>query len=377
MNAKVKYEEPNGSNGYYTKNPSITIEYDGRGRTKYRLKNANGRIWTGELNTQNKMITLQAEQLSEGANYLDVWIETEDGKIDESSIRQIKFSIDRTAPQYPLEFKEGKVLEVTAVDSGSGVAGIFYSIEGKETQYIKGNQAFITLPENFSGKVCAYAVDRAGNVGAYCYYEKKKTVVQRPVKKEPVEEAVEEGKDLKEPEILIEGIYNLHAIKEAKLITISVRDNVGIEAAKCLILKKDQEGEYTHELSEWEQAEDGLVLQYEVKEEGIYRFGIEARDKAGNTKAMSKQVLFDPNPPIVEWQKDLNQSSFQWKINEFIVVKDLTSCLYEVRVDGILFGENQVLRKTGKHRLQITVYDLTGNKKIENIDFYITKNMIK
>ena len=83
-NAKVKYEEPNGSNGYYTKNPSITIEYDGWGTTKYRLKNANGRIWNGELDTQNKIVTLQAEQLSEGANYLDVWIETENGKIDES-----------------------------------------------------------------------------------------------------------------------------------------------------------------------------------------------------------------------------------------------------------------------------------------------------
>ena len=264
-------------------------------------------------------------------------------------------------------------ISVSAVEVG----GIYYSIEGKETQYIKGNQAFIALPESFSGTVCAYAVDRAGNVGNYCYYEKKKTVVQKPAKKEPVKEVREEVKDLEGPEILIEGIKNLHVIKEAKLVTISVRDDVGIEEAKCVIVKKNQEGEYTYELSEWEQVEAGYILQYEIKEEGIYGFDIEASDLAGNVKILSKQFVFDPNPPAIEWQKNLNHSSFQWKMDEFISVKDLTSCFYEVRVDGILLKQNQIIRKVGRHRLQITVYDLAGNKSVENIEFYILKNMTK
>ena len=45
--AQVSFTEPDGMNGYYTKIPTVTIQYDENGIMKYRFKNANGSVIAG------------------------------------------------------------------------------------------------------------------------------------------------------------------------------------------------------------------------------------------------------------------------------------------------------------------------------------------
>ncbi len=52
-----------------------------------------------------------------------------------------------------------------ASDAISGIQGIYYQKNEEEMQFLKGESGNLTIPVGFEGKICAYAVDRAGNRG--------------------------------------------------------------------------------------------------------------------------------------------------------------------------------------------------------------------
>ncbi len=365
--AKIICENPDGKNGYYKSNPTVTIQYDGIGVMKYRLKNAKGDIVAGKLDMSNNSVTIQNNQFYEGNNYLDVWQEDEKGMIQESSVHQKKFMIDQTPPEYPLQFIEGDILEISAQDHISGIANIYFAFEGENFQCVNGNKAFITLPLDFQGRVWAYAVDQAGNQGERCYFEKKK---QEPI-------VIFPEKDIQEkPKIFIEGNLKTQITSLGMVADFTVMNYGFMIDISGLLQKKDMSGETNYELKDWIEVEQGYHLQYEIKEDGIYKFVIGANDEEGNRSELIQQMILDSSSPEIHLSEVIDGKTlkeFQWDFVMEQYVADLTSLYFEVRIDGMLCEKDVVYRKPGKHVLEIYAKDLAGNESRKSMTFYITQ----
>lgn len=357
--AQVSFTEPDGMNGYYTKIPTVTIQYDENGIMKYRFKNANGSVIAGKLDEKHKAITIMKDYFIEGANYLDIW--NEQG----SSIRQMKFMIDQSPPEGPVLFEEGNGIRITAKDKISGISGIYFAIENEKFQHVKGDQAFITLPNGFEGQISAYAVDLAGNQGEYCYFSKKK--------KEPIVRPSQE-EDTQSPEICIEANLESQIINAATIATFKVKDNGLVSEVSAELQKIDSEGGTYYDLRDWEKVEQGYCLEHELKEDGIYKFWINAKDGEGNDNEMTKQVILDSTPPVFRSLDEIEEKvliEFQWDFDTKRYITDLTSLYCEVRIDGILYEKGVSFKEGGKHILEIYAKDLAGNESKKTIAFYI------
>lgn len=359
VQAQVSFTEPDGMNGYYTKIPTVSIQYDGNGITKYRFKNKNGIIMTGKLDEYYKEITIPKEYFIEGTNYLDIWNEQEE------SIHQIKFMIDQSSPECPVLFEEGNGLKITAKDKISGIAGIYFAMENEKFQYVKGSQAFITLPNGLEGKISAYAVDLAGNLGECAYFSKKKK--ESIVRTSQVD-------DMQSPSISLEGNWKSQITNSAAMITFKVTDNGLISKVSAQLQKVDLDGEICCDLSDWEKVEQGYCLEHELKEDGIYKFTINAKDEEGNDNEMTQQVILDSTPPVFHSLEEIEGkvlTEFQWDFDTKRYITDLTSLYCEVRIDGILYEKGVSFKESGKHILEIYAKDLAGNESRKTIAFYI------
>jgi len=359
VQAQVRFTEPDGMNGYYTKIPTVTIQYDGNGITKYRFKNANGSVIAGKLDEKHKEITIMKDYFIEGTNYLDIWNE------QESSIRQVKFIIDQSSPEGPILFEEGDMIKITAKDKISGISGIYFAIENEKFQHVKGDQAFITLPNGFEGQISAYAVDLAGNQGECSYFsKKKKELVVRPSQVE----------DTQRPVISLEGNWKSQITNSTAMITFKVTDNDLISKVSAQLQKVDLDGEICCDLNDWKQVEREYCLEYELKEDGIYKFRINAKDEDGNDSKMLQQVIMDSTPPVFHSLEEIEGkvlTEFQWDFDTKRYITDLTSLYCEVRIDGILYEKGVSFKESGKHILEIYAKDLAGNESRKTIAFYI------
>ncbi len=372
VRADVIYREANGMNGYYTEFPLITITYDGNGDTKYRLKNAQGNVQTGKVNKDNPSVILPIDKLSEGINCLDVWVESKEGEIQESTVRQIRFLIDQTAPEYPLQFVEGNVLKIAAKDRISGIAGIYVSIKGEEFRYLKGEQAFIDIPKNFEGKISAYAVDLAGNEGEICYFQKRKPESIIVPEKPPM--LVSDDEDTEKPQLVLEGIPKIPIMRESTTVFIAVKDNILLKDVKGRFNRRYGNEEENCELIEWKENEQGYFGQQKIDKDGIYKFFITAKDEKENSLSTCHHVVIDTQAPVIHSLEQIDGKSmeeFQWNFDLSTYVSDFTSCYYEIRIDGLLYEQNEVYKKPGKHILEIYVRDLAGNETKKVVSFYI------
>lgn len=372
VRADVIYREANGMNGYYTEFPLITITHDGKGDTRYRLKSANGHVLTGTVNEENLSVVLPMDKLAEGTNCLDVWVESKEGEIHESTVRQIQFLIDQTAPEYPLQFVEGDVLKIAAKDKISGIAGIYISIKGEEFRYVKGEQAFIDIPKNFEGKISAYAVDLAGNEGDICHFEKRKSELIITTEKPSIDVSDEE--DIEKPQVVMEGIPKIPIMRERATIFIAIKDNILLKEVEGLLNRRYGNEVENYELTEWEENEKGYFLQQKIEKDGIYKFFITAKDEKENSLNTCRHLVIDTQAPVIHSLEQINGKSmeeFQWNFDLSAYVSDFTSCYYEIRIDGILYERNEVYKKPGKHILEIYVRDLAGNETKKVVSFYI------
>lgn len=376
--AEVNYENPNGKNGFYTIAPEILIEHQDEGITRYRLEGMHGEVITGRIDAITGSVVIKKEAIEEGKSTLDVWNEDENGNVKEGSMKTLQFQVDKSVPLCKIQFMDEEKIEVIAEDNYSGIDEIFYSIEGKEFQSVKGERAFITLPEKFFGKICAYATDKAGNKGEYAYYEIVK-------KQEPIEETKPnketEIKDIEAPNIVLSGIEDFMISRETVSYECVITDNIKVTSLSGEIIYKNESNEENrYEITEWKKTGDGYQLQEEFIESGVYQLHISATDKAGNTQKIHKQIIVDLTPPIIlgveKWDgKQL--SKFQWDYRNEEIVQDLTSVTYEVRLDGILYTSGDINTSIGNHTLEISARDLAGNESRETIYFSIHKQPVE
>lgn len=379
VNAQVNCLEPDGQSGYYKTAPEITIKHTEEKIMRYRLEDSKGKVLTGRLDSMMRSVTIQKGVLKDGENVLDIWMEDENGKILEDSMKRFKYLVDQTAPVYPLIFTKGDVLQISAEDEISGVAGIYYALDGEETQYLKGNNVYLELPKVYEGKISAYAVDNAGNEGELSYFEIKNINKDEVIFSEPTEPV--EVKDKEKPIISLSGIPDVGISNESVSIICAVTDNMKIVELKGIVKQRMIDGtEVSSEIEEWKKTEKGYQFQRELIEDGIYQIEINGQDEAGNISKTNWQVIVDTEAPkILKIDKfeGKRMQEFTWNFQIDEIVTDLTDWNSEIRLDGILYREGQVCRIPGMHVVEIIARDLAGNESKKSVTFYIDEPEIE
>lgn len=374
--AEVNSIEPDGENGYFKSAPEVIIKQNEDQIMRYRLEDANGKVLTGRLDSMLRTVTIQEGVLKDGENILDIWLEDENGVVVDSSMERKIYLVDQTPPEYPLQFVKNEVVEILAEDKTSGIEGIYYAIEGQEMQYLKGNHVFLALPEEFAGKICAYAVDRAGNQGESCYFvvqkEEKTEVITPEISKE------EEEKDVDEPKIELSGIPDTGIESKSIVISCLISDDSAISELKGKMIQEQMDGtEVIYEMKEWKKTDQGYQYQREIVEDGIYQIEIEGKDVAGNIAYETRQIIIDTQAPQISqlnrWE-GRRLEEFCWNYQMDDLVSDLTSWYAEIRLDGVLYKSGQVCKEQGKHILEVNARDLAGNEVKEVSTFYIHKS---
>ena len=374
-NAKVDYMEPDGENGYYVSSPEITIKHSGEEIMRYRLEDANGKVLTGRLDSMMRNVTIQKGILKDGKNILDIWTESENGTLLESSMETYKFLVDQTPPLHPLTFTKSDVIEIFAEDDVSGVAGIYYAVEGQETQYLKGDNVFFALPKEFEGTISAYAVDVAGNKSEMSYFEIKKEEEEKIFIPEQAED------DREKPSIAISGIPESAIANQPVHIICTITDNQQIAELKGQLTQSLTDGtEILNGIEEWKRTETGYQFQRELTEDGIYQIEILGKDAAGNKTEIKRQVIVDQTAPVIDIGDVIigeKMKEFKWDYQMDEMISDLTSWHSEIQLDGILYKAGQTCSVPGKHMLKIRARDLAGNESEKIVEFYIEKPLVE
>ena len=385
VRAEVVLDYPNGKNGYYVSAPTIELQREETGEMKYRLKTGNGAIVSGKV--EETTLCIPAELLKEGKNTLDIWKEDEKGNVQDGSMSNMFILLDQTAPKCELKLVENRI-EITAADNYSGVEKICYFFGENEFLTVNGNRAFVVLPENFVGKLQAYAVDVAGNQGEITCYEKKKkpvqTVIVKPVEKkeEVMQEEIEEEnpiEDVEAPNIVLTGIENYLISKEAVSYECIVTDIGEIEKLSGVIhITKDTGEETSYELTEWETIENGYCLKGELEQTGKYLISVLAKDQVGNEKNICMQVIVDQDVPVIngleQWEgKEIRE--FQWNHREEEIIDDFTSTTYAVYLDDVVYTTNTVILTPGTHELIVRAKDIAGNITENGVMFTIKQQI--
>ena len=130
---RIKCEEPNGKNGYYTKKPTVIIYHGGReDMTQIRLKQGDNILLEKTLDKAEKEFHVEPEKFKEGKQRLEVWQEDENGEVIEETKIEREFLIDTILPkkieiQYEggneeevLYFSKETAVKLKAYDEGSG-----------------------------------------------------------------------------------------------------------------------------------------------------------------------------------------------------------------------------------------------------------------
>lgn len=337
---EVQCGEPAGENEYCKVAPEVVIKRsDDIATVKYQLCFPDGKVLEGEISETENELSISPDLLKDGEHTLIIWAENEDGKIEESETQKI-IKVDRQPPEEvqfvykkeeesPLCFSEETVIEIKANDMTSGVAGIYYQIGEGEQQFMKGNHVFVFIPLEFKGTVKAYAVDKAGNIGAV--YESKEIICENCL-----------------PEIMWyspKGLEKWHNTNIPVEISVAEQNIVsGIRNIKWylngnLLGEKQYQKGSTHE--------EKILLETE----GSCELEIRVEDYAGNYVSRKQRILFDQQRPEIEVEG----------IEDYLISSEKREFICRVKDD----------KKVDSIRGEIIREDAFGNKKTEKISDWV------
>ena len=261
----------------------------------------------------------------EGVN--DVAYYSIDTAGNKEEAKTIKVKIDQSTPEtgsnvtgdWTKEFK----VELTATDSGSGIATTYYSVNGSE--YVEGTS--FTVSEAGINKVWFYSVDKTGN-------------------KEEVKTAeVKIDQTAPETTTNIVGQWS----KEAVVIDLTAVDNGSGEATTYYSVNGSEYVEGTN---------------FTVSEQGINKVSFYSVDNAGNNEMLNTaEVKIDQSVPTVSME--LNDAyALGAKLPLTYIAKDNASgiAVESLTVNGKNYanGDSISFNQPGKYHVQVTVTDNAG-----------------
>lgn len=368
---EFKCPAPDGKNGYYVTAPKIEIihvsEY---GITKYRFTDSEGGTAEGELKESGDRVCIGPDQFKDGGNSIYVWMEDEEGVQAEDSEYSKELYIDTAPPDIQLRAPRGLdawyqkqvMLNVKGDDGDKGSQVEQISVyAGKQLLGTTSNSqaAFQISQTSVKGNgvsVTVAVADRAGN------------------KKEVTRKLYIDGTP---PETAIQGIDNYMITSRPAEVHFQAEDDNVLSSASAKIVRESPEGEL-EELTgnKWES--DGRVsdMRRQLSEDGIYKMELTASDKAGFSRSQTAQIIIDKKNPVIRYVDELDNRvmrEFQWEHPMEEAIKDFTSYVYEIRLDGKIYTPGKKVKTEGVHTLRIKAVDAAGNEAAAQARFLIDR----
>ncbi|PJJ62421.1 ThuA domain-containing protein [Compostimonas suwonensis] len=153
VSATVAPASPNGSNGWYTQNVSVTVETTGGGDStvyrEYKLDGAaNWSEYTGPVVVSaDGEHTVQYRASAPG---------------DTTEVESVSFKIDKTAPQASAALSPQRAVTITSTDATSGPGSVQYKIDAGE--WVTYSAPFTV--DDTEQTITYRATDAAGNAGS-------------------------------------------------------------------------------------------------------------------------------------------------------------------------------------------------------------------
>ena len=274
----------------------------------------------------------------------------------------------------------------------SGVEGIYYKIGNGEVQYLNGAHVYVTVPSEFCGRITAYAIDKAGNIGTA--WESGEidggdigTSISKTMKAQESESEYIAGptehilENQTKPKFVLEGIDNYMIAGDNVQFSCKVIDDNEILTVNGKIVWEDVNGNKKNmEATEWNKEGKMYIFRGELRQDGIYHIFFQVEDQAGNQSEEEWQIIIDKTNPVIKKVQELDGAeleSFQWDYDMDEIVSDFTTYTCEVRLDGVLCNEKKIYSKAGKHALEVLVTDAAGNQAKAVAEFRIVKEQEK
>ncbi|MBP3620220.1 MAG: Ig-like domain repeat protein, partial [Lachnospiraceae bacterium] len=293
---------------------------------------------------------------------------------NQSSIRSIRFRIDKAAPN----------LSINGVGSGSSADSVTVSCvmqesfwrdaEGTITIYSRAGDgvpevllktinvtptsASTVISETFTEtgvyRIEFTASDRAGHTS--------ETSTQFTIDREA-------------PVVTLEGPENYAKTKDEVPIAITVVDDFYLQKKVNLVATRTDDTGKVHDLDfgTWNEGGNPTNIAGTFAEDGIYDISITATDMAGNSDSKSVHFTIDKSAPIIgdlSYLDDQILTSFSWDEDLDELVSDLTVCDVQMYLNGSVYdGESEI--EDGAYTLLIVAEDELGNKTEKEVTFVL------
>lgn len=371
----VEYDEPDGENGYYTKNPVGKITHlSKRGVTRYHFENGDGEIQEGVLRKEKERCEWKQLKFADGKNTIEIWMEDEEGQKIEHSESRKEFWMDSTRPVIRFEVaggsetwhKEAAEIQIEASDgtNGSQIAEIICKtgekVIGKSN---KATEKFQIEEESKGGEGVPFvliAVDFAGNQAIVT----DKVFIDREI-----------------PEVTIQGVQDYMITSKPVKVNYLAEEENAFQTVQASVLKEDTTGKKeTVNVRGWkmvrseETGKTGKESSQILTEDGIYKLRVDVSDMAGHENHMERQVIIDKENPVIAHVDELDGKYlkyFQWDYSAEELVKDFTSYTYTMRLDDTVYRPGEKIEKEGRHTLIVEAVDSAGNKSEARARFTI------
>ena len=334
----ISITKMDGNYGYHRTVPHISVENKKQGScVKYYLKGPNQKVIRGKVDNMQEKKTVLNGKGSDGRYVLDVWSEDSHGNIIAESATSKIIMVDSKTEKQAVTFswnQKKRMLEISGQDYNSGVDKIVYRVGDEKEQTVKGEKAFVKIPNGFQGKVSACILDRAGNKSkkeTYQISERKKPKKQavKQAVKQPVKQAEKESE---KPILRVMGVWDYMITNQP--VTLQCATEHGD-------LHVSVTGKMTWESPGGEkkkQVLEDLTSPIAFAEEGIYHISIDMQDHGKIISTQELQFIIDCIAPLVRYEEEL-------------VVRDFTSYTCETTSDGFL-----------------VVTDAAGNQSTKNLE---------
>ena len=410
-----KYEleipDADGKNGYYISKPVIKVTHNGcYGATVYELKHGEeirvqgkikcekseeeekrkgndsesriqklfqviksiGRIGEEDGEEQEKTeITLGQEAFEEGKNILHIFMVDEEGNRIPEYDETIEFLIDTQSPTLALAAPEGfstwyqkeAWIDVTAEDGtwGSQIDTVTCYVGNIMIGKSKDRKSeFLITQTSSSGEgvsVTVTVTDQAGN------------------KTEKTEKLFI---DSQAPTVTLTGAEDYLITSRAVTVEYQAVDENKLESCQAMIDYERPEGEKEMEVidseEQWSLKDRSASLVRIFQEDGIYKTSVQAVDKAYQKSEQSLQFIIDTKNPVIKMVDELQGKylkKFSWDYPVDVFIKDFTTFVHQIQMDGRLYPIGTEISTEGRHTLQVDAVDAAGNEAVARAEFII------
>lgn len=377
---ELEISKADGKNGYYLSKPSVMITHNGcYGTTVYELKHGEDILSQGRIEyaapqaaeEQKTKISLEGEVFEEGKNILHVFMEDEEGNVIPEYDETIEILIDTQSPTVTLEAPEGfstwyqkeAWIRVLSEDGawGSQIDMVTCYVGNKIIGKSKENQPeFLITQTSKSGEgvpVTVTVTDQAGN---------------------KTEKTQKLFIDSLAPTVSLTGAADYMITSQPVTIEYKVADENKLESCQAVIDYEKPDGEKKTEVidseEKWSLKNESACFVKTFQEDGIYKTSVQAVDKAKWKSEHFLQFMIDTKNPVIKMVDELQGKylkRFSWDYPVDVFIKDFTTFVHQIQMDGRLYPIGTEIDTEGRHTLQVNAIDAAGNEAVARAEFVI------